>query len=257
RSYYPELDVSLEISFPQRIAWAVRPNADSLLAALNTWILDQKNARRIGYTYRKYFDSVKSQRERVLSEYSSFSGKRISPYDESLKNLGKKFGWDWRLLSAIVYQESRFNPEAESWAGAYGLMQLMPVTAARYGLDSTSNEEANLEAGVKFLNYLDKFWTKHVPDSTERVKFILASYNCGHGHVLDAMKLARELGMEPDKWEDNVEAALLMKCQPRYYSMEIVKHGYCRGDEATDYVRKVMGQFEHYTKHIQEQPSTG
>lgn len=250
QSYYPELDVKLELSLPQRIAWAVRPNSDSLLHELNTWILDKKNARRIAYTYDKYFKSVKSQKERVLSEYSSFNGQRISEFDDKLLAEAERIGWDWRLLAAVCYQESRFNPEARSWAGAYGLMQLMPATGARYGIDTTMTREANIEAGVKFLSYLDKFWEKRVPDPIERKKFVLASYNCGHGHVLDASALAAELGYDSGRWDLNVEKTLRLKSNPRYYSMNVVKHGYCRGDDASNYVRDVLAQYKHYKSQI-------
>lgn len=245
-TYYPNLDIDCEISFPQQIAWAVRPNADSLLTVLNTWLGQNSNKKRLAYTYDKYFKSSKSQKERVESEFSSFSGKRISVYDEILMSEGDKLGWDWRMLAAMVYQESRFNPEADSWAGAFGLMQLMPVTAERFGIDTTMREERNIEAGAKFLKYLDNLWDDKVPDSLERVKFILASYNCGQGHVLDAMKLADELGYEDVVWDDNVEAALALKSNPKYYSMDVVSHGYCRGSDATDYVKKVLTQYQHY-----------
>jgi membrane-bound lytic murein transglycosylase F len=246
QTYYPNLDIDCEISFPQKIAWAVRPNADSLLHELNSWLVQKSNARRLAYTYDKYFKSSKSQKERVESEFSSFSGNRISIYDDALKTEGEKLGWDWRMIAAMVYQESRFDPNADSWAGAFGLMQLMPVTGARFGIDSTMREERNIEAGVKFLGYLENLWDDKVPDSLERVKFILASYNVGQGHVLDAMKLADELGLEDEVWEDNVEKALALKSNPKYYSMDCVRHGYCRGGDATDYVQKVLTQYQHY-----------
>lgn len=245
-TYYPNLDIDCEISFPQKIAWAVRPNADSLLYELNSWLVQKSNSSRLAYTYDKYFKSSKSQKKRVESEFSSFAGKRISVYDDALRAEGEKIGWDWRMLAAMVYQESRFDPNADSWAGAFGLMQLMPVTGARFGIDSTMREERNIEAGVKFLGYLENLWDDKVPDSLERVKFILASYNVGQGHVLDAMKLADELGLEDEIWDDNVEKALALKSNPKYYSMDVVRHGYCRGGDATEYVQKVLTQYQHY-----------
>ena len=245
-TYYPNLDIGCEISFPQKIAWAVRPNADSLLHELNSWLVQKSNAKRLAYTYDKYFKSRKSQKERIESEFSSFSGNRISVYDDVLKIEGAKLGWDWRMLAAMCYQESRFNPKADSWAGAFGLMQLMPLTAERFGVDSTMREGRNIEAGAKFLGYLERLWGDKVPDSLERVKFILASYNVGQGHVLDAMNLAHELGYENKVWDDNVEMALYLKSNPKYYSMDVVRHGYCRGGDATDYVKKVMNQYQHY-----------
>ena len=142
QTYEPSIDVETAISEPQKIAWAVRQNSDSLLLALNDWIADKKNKRKLAVTYKKYFKSVKDQKQRVSSEYSSLGGNRISIYDEILQTESHRLDWDWRLLAAIVYSESRFNPEAKSWAGAFGLMQIMPVTGARFGIDTSMTEKA-------------------------------------------------------------------------------------------------------------------
>ena len=116
----------------------------------------------------------------------------ISVYDDFLKQKSGIVGWDWRLLASLVYTESRFKTNAESWAGAYGLMQLMPVTANRFGVTKESPPEANVIAGIKYLKWLDKYYEKIIVDSTERVKFVLASYNAGAGHVEDARTLAKK-----------------------------------------------------------------
>ncbi|MGK0280441.1 MAG: membrane-bound lytic murein transglycosylase F, partial [Litorivivens sp.] len=246
QTYEPSLDVETAISEPQDIAWAVRQNSDSLLLALNDWISDKKNKRKLAFTYSKYFKSVKDQKQRVSSEYSSLGGNRISAYDEIIQAESERLDWDWRLLAAIIYSESRFNPEAKSWAGAFGLMQIMPITGARFGIDTSMTEKANIQAGVSFLKYLEKFWAHRVDDPDERRRFILASYNAGHGHVLDAQRLAIELGLNPQVWTDNVEQSLKYKSHAKYYRMTCVQHGYCRGESATDYVKNVMNHFQHY-----------
>lgn len=245
QTYYPELDVSTSISLNQSIAWAVRKSSDSLLVMLNSWLNDHKNRKRIAYTHRKYFESPKDQRDRVTSEYSSISGNKISRYDEVIKDVAVSIGWDWRMLAALIYQESRFNPEAKSWAGAFGLMQMMPQTAARFGIDSTQVEDANVVAGGRYLAYLEKMWQDDVLDSTERKKFILASYNAGPGHVFDAMALAQEFEKDPQDWEQ-VEPFLIKKSEPKYYTMDVVKHGYCRGRQPVAYVKNVMNSYSHY-----------
>jgi membrane-bound lytic murein transglycosylase F len=158
--------------------------------------------------------------------------------------------WDWRLLAALIYQESRFNPHAKSWAGAFGLMQLMPQTAQRFGIDTTHVEVENLEAGAKYIQFLERFWEKRIEDADERRKFVLASYNVGPGHVLDAQKIARKMALDPDVWDNNVADCLLLKSQPRYYQMEGVEHGYCRGEQPFAYVKHIYSHYEHFVQNF-------
>jgi membrane-bound lytic murein transglycosylase F len=246
QTYYPNLYISTSISQPQNIAWAVRTTSDSLLLQLDEWIKASSNKKRLAYTYEKYFLSPKNHKERVQSEYSSLAGKRISPYDEAIKKHAAIPNWDWKLLAAMVYQESRFNPNAKSWAGAFGLMQLMPSTGERFGIDTSMVGEPNIEAGCKFLRYLEKLWLDKVPDALERQKFVLASYNVGQGHVLDAIALAEKMGLKTTVWDNNVEMALRLKSKPKYYTMDVVKHGYCRGNDVSNYVKDILTQYQHY-----------
>lgn len=245
-TYYPELDISMPITEAEPIAWAVRKDADSLLAVLNTWIEDPSTARKRNYLHHKYFKALKSQETRVRSPYSSLSGKQISEFDAYIKRYSADLSWDWRLLAALIYQESRFNPESRSWAGAFGLMQLMPATAERFGIDTSHTGAANIRAGVSYLKYLDRFWKKRVDDPDERVKFILASYNVGPGHIQDAMVIAEHIGKDSQRWFNNVEEALLLKGESDFRHLEGVRHGYCRPNETVKYVRNVLRKFAEY-----------
>jgi membrane-bound lytic murein transglycosylase F len=150
------------------------------------------------------------------------------------------------MLAALVYQESRFNPHARSWSGAFGLMQMMPETAVRFGSDTSDVEEGNIRAGVKYIRYLDRMWRDRVPNKDERVKFVLASYNIGPGHVMDAQVIARSLGKADTLWEQNVGDCLLLKTQAEYYMMDGVKHGYCRAQEPFHFVRKILAVYDYY-----------
>ncbi|MFZ6051614.1 MltF family protein [Halocola ammonii] len=246
QTYFDNLHIKTAISFPQEIAWAVRPNAPDLLKTLNKWIDAPENQRQLAYTYRKYFKMTKSQKLRATSEFSSLSGKQISHYDEKLKLESKKIGWDWRLLAAMIYRESRFNPQARSWVGAFGLMQLMPATARRFGIDTTHTGFSNIEAGVKYIQYLDAFWEDRITDKDERIKFILASYNVGPGHVLDAQAIARQRGLNDKVWFGNVAECILLKSDPLVYKKDYVKYGYCRGKEPYDYVKHILANYNHY-----------
>lgn len=245
-TYYDNLDVSFPISETQQIAWAVRKNADSLAHALNEWIDQRSTQRRAAYTYKKYFMSRKDQLARVKSPFSSLSGKQISEYDPTIQRYSTVINWDWKLLAALIYQESRFNPEARSWAGAFGLMQLMPATAERFGIDTTASYDANIRAGVDYIKYLDKFWRNKIHDPQERVKFILASYNAGPGHVQDAQRIAQHMDKNPYVWDDNVAECMLLKSDQKYWAIEGVRHGYCRGKEPYEYVRNIMSLYDMY-----------
>lgn len=245
-TYYDNLETSLAISDEQEIAWAVRKGADSLLIALNDWLEERATRRRLAYTYQKYFVARKDQQERVQSPFSSLSGKQISEYDPAIQRYSGELRWDWKLLAAMIYQESRFNPEARSWAGAFGLMQLMPATAQRFGIDTTHTRESNIRAGVAYLKYLDNFWRNRIHDPQERVKFILASYNVGPGHVQDAQRIAQHVGRNPYTWDNNVADCLLLKSDQKYLALEGVKHGYCRGKEPFEYVKSILTQYTMY-----------
>ncbi len=245
RSYFNNLDTEMVISFPQNQAWAVRKGAVELRDEINYWLESFKKTRHFAILYNKYFNSSRGA-SIINSEYYYPETGRISRYDNILKKEAEEIGWDWRLLASMVYQESRFNPQAKSWAGAFGVMQLMPVTAQRFGVDNNSSPAAQIHAGVKFIHWLDTQLVKYVPDKNEREKFVLASYNIGLGHVLDAMNLAEKYGEDPAKWEDSVESYLLKKSDPKFFTDPVVKNGYARGTETFRYVRDIMYRYNHY-----------
>lgn len=249
QTYHPALDISTAVSFPQNMAWAVSTDNPKLLEAINEWISETKGSTFHMVLYKKYFKDPKTL-TRAQSPYLSFKGGSISSYDKAIKKYSKTIDWDWRLLAALIYQESRFREDAQSWCGAYGLMQLMPETAARYGIDSTSSAEANIAAGVKYLKWIDKQLVDSVSDKDERIKFVLAAYNIGLGHILDARRVAKANGGNPDVWDNGVDFYLLHKSEATYYNPELVKSGYCRGDETYNFVRDIMERYRIYTTLI-------
>jgi len=249
---YPELDMSLAISGDEQIAWAVRSNSSQLLEALNSWLGRPAVKRKTARLYSKYFASELRTDFRGPYVLPNLSDNQISVYDSLFKKYSPQIGWDWKLLAALVYQESRFNPNAVSWSGAFGLMQMMPETAYRFGCDSGQTEEPSIRAGVKYIQYLDRMWKDKVTNPDERLKFVLASYNIGPGHILDARHIAKHMGMSDTIWDGNVAEALLLKSQEKYYTMPGVKHGYCNTREPYHFVRKIMAVYEHYKQHIKE-----
>lgn len=247
KTYFRNIDIATPVSFSQNLAWAVRKESPLLKEAVNRWLHQIKQQPTFNTLYAKYFKSTKGFNRRADSPFFSKVGSRISEYDALLKQHATTLNWDWRLLASIVYQESRFDPNAESWAGARGLMQVMPSTGKLFGVNDLYNPESNVRAGVAYLEYLQEYWSI-IPDSLQRMKFIIASYNAGHGHVQDARRLAEKYGNDPNIWDNQVEEYILKKSQPRYFNDEVVKYGYVRGLEPYTYVRLIVDRYNQYQK---------
>jgi membrane-bound lytic murein transglycosylase F len=243
-TYYDELHLGLDLSQEEPVSWAMRNTSTEMLQVVNTWLLEKKK-RFIPDLYTKYFLNSKNQHFRTTSVYSSLGGNRISVYDELIQENAKTLGWDWRLLAAVVYKESAFDTTALSYAGAQGLLQLMPVTLERFGVTNPNDPVESLRGGVKYLQYLDKFWLERVPETNERIKFILASYNIGQGHVEDAWRLTLKYRKNTQNWQE-VANFLNLKSDPKYYRDPVVKSGYAKGHIAVNYVRDVLGLFQSY-----------
>jgi membrane-bound lytic murein transglycosylase F len=231
------------------VAWALRKLSPELMNELNRWIEEKKNGPVFDNLYRKYFIDRRRYLERVQSEYLTSTTGKLSEYDPLIKQFAGELGWDWRLLASQAFQESRFKPAARSWAGAAGLLQLMPATAREFGVTNALDPADNVQGAVKFLKWLQKYWAKRIPDENERLKFVLASYNCGAGHVEDAQRLTEKYGGNPQVWED-VAYWLLQKSTQQYSSDEVVKFGFCRGLEPVNYVANILERFNHYKQFV-------
>jgi membrane-bound lytic murein transglycosylase F len=250
QAYYESIDVDTPISLPQRIAWAVRKNSDSLLTAVNSWIRAMKKDDVFYVIHNKYFENRHAFNRRLKSDYLSLNSGRISKYDEIIQEQAKRIGWDWRLLASLIYEESRFKPGRTSWSGAVGLMQLLPETGKTFGAKNLHDPLQNIKAGVRFIKWLNDYWKDKIDDEAERLKFILASYNVGIGHVEDARRLAEKHGKDPDTWDKNVNYYLLKLSEPEYFNDGVVKFGYCRGIEPYDYVRDILEMYAQYSALI-------
>jgi membrane-bound lytic murein transglycosylase F len=249
QTYFPNLDIQTAISFPQNLAWAVNSEATELKKVIDEWLMQYRKSTRYAVIYNKYFKNQRSA-SIVKSDHFTISSGKISAYDDHIKEYSEQIGWDWRLLASMIYQESRFDPGARSWAGAFGLMQLMPVTARRFGIQMNSPVKDQINAGTQFIRWLDNRFITSIPDKEERIKFILAAYNVGPGHVFDAIRLADKNGNDSQKWSNGVDEYLLKKSNPRYYQDPIVKYGYCRGTETLKYVNQVLDRYDHYRNVI-------
>lgn len=239
------IDYSLKLNEKISVSWATRPENTLLTSEINTWLAQIRKSGKLNALYQRYFNNHHSVPSNT-SKYALLRKGDISVFDPLLKRESRKLNWDWRLLAALVYTESHFDPEAESEVGAYGLMQVIPETADQFHVFDYFQPDSNVYVGVEYLRYLDKYFTSYPIDSLERVKFILASYNAGAGHVLDAMRLAQKYGKNPHVWDHNVDYYLLHKNKPEYYRDSLAKNGYCNGTQAYNYVQQVLETFNNY-----------
>lgn len=249
-TYYPNLDIRLPISFDQRASWAVRKECPLLAEAANKWHKENLTSPAYNASMKRYFEISKSI---IHSPILSLREGKISHFDKLFKKYAKEIDWDWRLLASLAYTESNFDTTAVSWAGARGLMQLMPVTARAMGLPpgKESNPEESIKAAVKYIDATNRN-LKVIPDKKERIKFILASYNAGLGHISDAMALARKYGKNELVWEHNVEKFILLKSNEEYFTDPVCKNGYFRGIETYNFVRDILSRYEVYKQKIKK-----
>lgn len=244
KTYYWNINVGLEISFLQRSAWAVRKSSPELAKAIDEWASDKSGSYTFKAVTKRYFELGKQP---FTADLPAIKNGHISPYDQLFRKHAVNLGWDWRLLASIAYQESRFDPSVVSWAGAEGLMGIMPNTAKALGVTphELKDPEVGIRTGVDCLRRFRQGFSK-IEDPKERMKFTLASYNAGIGHVYDAQKLAEKYGKDPNKWDDNVAEYIRLKSDPLYYNDPVCKHGYLRGSETYNYVREVMERYKYY-----------
>lgn len=250
--FYNKIDYSVVLSEKQPVCWATCKHSEDLLETLNQWLAKRRKTLDFNLIINKYTILSEARKQTLRENFPLAKAGHISPYDEIIKKNAKQIHWDWKLIAAIIFQESRFNPSAKSWVGATGLMQLMPTTAKGLGVQAhqLTTPEKNIQAGIKYLQWLEKSWRPFIKDEKELVKFVLASYNVGMGHVWDARRLAEKNHLNSQKWDENVEKMLLELSLPSYYKDSVVKFGYCRGKEPVTYVKHILGYYSSYINFV-------
>ena len=227
------------------LAWAVRESNPELKAAVDTFVREEYHGLFYNVAYERYFRDPKKIRSHV--EYRVHDNIGLSPYDDIVRRYAEQYGFDWRLIVAQMYQESRFNPTAQSFAGAQGLMQVLPRTAEELGFKNLHDPEVAIHAGVRYLDWCRDRFEPDLP-VRDRMWFSLAAYNAGPGHVRDARRLASSLGLNPNRWFDNVEQAMLLLSRSQY--ARAAQHGYCRCREPVDYVRTISMRYGAYVDGV-------
>ncbi len=239
----PELQIGLQVSDPLPQGWMIKRGNGDLLKQVNRFMGRFSRGEEFDRLVAAYFKPDKHLVQRISARV--VPGEDLSPFDKLVKKSSLKRDFDWRLITAQMWQESNFNPKAVSPVGAQGLLQVMPRTGADMGYPPPLFEpDRNIEAGVKYMEWIRNRFKDPLPLS-EKLWFTLASYNAGLGHVYDAQRLAEQLGLDPNKWFDNVEVAMLKLSEPRYF--EKARYGYARGAEPVAYVRKISRLYVAYT----------
>ncbi|SEA11455.1 transporter substrate-binding domain-containing protein [Microbulbifer marinus] len=240
-TYRDDFTVVGELPGERDIAWAVRGDQSQLLQQLNGFLKKHHRGLFFNVTYNKYFKETKRilrhQRDRLRSI------DQLSPYDPLVREYAAAANRDWRMVVSQMYQESQFDPRAQSFAGARGLMQVLPRTARQMGISDLFVPENSIRAGVSYLEWLEQRFPRDLPFD-QKIYFTLAAYNAGHGHVRDARKLAARLGKDPDLWFGNVEEAMLLLSRPEYHRQ--TRFGYVRGREPVNYVRQIRERYLGY-----------
>jgi membrane-bound lytic murein transglycosylase F len=237
-----------EVGPPVPHAWAVRASDQALLEALNEFFREKHRSAFYNILYRRYFEDERRIR-RQQDERVRKAG-QLSPWDDIVRRHADPYDFDWRLIVAQMYQESRFDPDARSPMGATGLMQLMPRTGEQVGVTNLSNPEKNVLGGIRYLDWVRQRFPEDLPVA-DRTWFTLAAYNAGLGHVMDARRLAAQEGWDRDRWFDNVENAMLLLSQRKYFSQ--ARHGYVRGSEPVAYINNISSRYKAYVQLTEEQ----
>jgi membrane-bound lytic murein transglycosylase F len=243
-NYYDNLDINTQLSVRQKICFGVRKDNPLLKARLDKWINQFTKRSSYKYLCKKYFEKPMLP---LNSNFKPANLKRgeLSIYDPIFKRESAKYNIDWRLPASIAYHESRFNPNARGFGGSYGIMQFMPGTGPKFGVYPHSTPDVQIAGGIKKISKDFANWS-NIPDEEQRYKFTLATYNAGKGHVVDAQNLARKRGLDPLKWDDNVEKMMLNLSKSEYYRDPVVKNGAHHGSLTYRYVREIYGRYKEW-----------
>ncbi len=241
KELHTNLNIKTPLSFKQKIAFGLRNSSPKLKKKLDDFLTQYCSSAHFSDLKNRYFDYLKE----IPNDVVLVKRGQISPYDAIFKKEAAKYGWDWRFIAAVAYKESRFNPNARGFGGAYGLMQFMPNTGPQYGVVPGSSPEIQIAGGMKLINKIFNSWST-IPNKEQRMKFTLASYNAGKGHIDDAQRLASEYGLNPKLWDGNVAIMVQKLAIPEYYRSPVVKCGAYRG-HAFSYVNNVYSKYMQWS----------
>ena len=257
-AYLPNLKLGVHLGELRPTAWLVRNNSPDLRAALNKFLKSHlkvndtgriRRSKMYGTIYDRYFENPLSIKRFQDPAHRPDKSGIISAFDDLIRSKAEDIGLDWRMVAALIYQESEFHPGARSNADARGLMQVLPRFAGDQA-DSLYLPEPNLRAGLRLLKRT--FNTYAYLDSLDRWRFTLAEYHAGHGHLTDARRLAIEMGRDPNSWDGSLNIALPRLMERKYFSK--TRHGFYGGGKTVDYVEEIMNRYRMYTRLVARYP---
>lgn len=243
------LDAGLVVENLFPYGWGTHAGSDSLTFLLNQWIDSVRNTRILKKIYVQYFDN-QTVAKYMTSKYSSIANPVISPYDRELRELSRIIWWDWRLIASLMYEESNFLQGQVSHRSASGLMQMVPETAEKFGLDSASGPATQIVAGIRYLKWIDDQLPDEITDPSERISFILAAYNVGIGRVLSLRKKAEQYGKDPNRWHGHVEYYLLKRSRTDPYGKSDSVAFFPVNYATEGYVDGIISRYYHYRNLI-------
>lgn len=268
KTYYPQLDISVEVGFPQRLRWFVAPQSIGLANRLDQWAKNIPADKSFREIYKRYFELNKTDDESDITAIppvqnsslttgekqadrnrkADFGSYGISRFDKLFEVEARRIGWPWQVLASIAYQESNFRPEVIGWSGARGLMGIMPRTGKIYGASTKQllDPATSVRVSVDCLKAIESLFQKQLPNPEERIKVTLAAYNAGPAHLQDAIRLAQKYGYSSTKWEGGIETALRLKSEAKYYNDPVCRAGYLRGKGVARYVDEVIVRYHSY-----------
>lgn len=238
--YYPDIRIGMALQEKEPLAWAVQKKDLQMLEQINKFFLYANHTGLLKQIVNKYYPDIKDSDPFDLKIFHKRIETRLPKYKKLIVEESRKYGFDWKLVAAIIYQESHFNPNAQSFTNVKGLMQVTKAAAKEMGIKNRVNPSQSIKAGIK---YLDKMFKKfnYIENDHEKILFALASYNIGYGHVTDAMKIAADKGLDETKWQ-NLKTILPLLSKSKYYKK--AKHGYARGWEPVQYVEQILTYYD-------------
>lgn len=239
RRYFPDIRIAFPIEKPQSLAWAVKKGERALLDKINKFFETIKKDGTFNDIYNRYYAYVETFDHLDIKKFQERIETRLPRYEKTIKKAAELYGFDWRLIAALIYQESQFNPWARSFSGVKGLMQLTVPTAQEMGIENRLNPQQSITGGVKYLKKLHNLYDKS--PEPDRTLIALAAYNVGKGHILDARRLASKMNLDPNKWS-SLEKTLPLLKNRRYYKKS--RFGYCRGSEPVFHVRNILTYYD-------------
>jgi len=245
-TYFDDLVVGPAISDERPLAWAVRPGDTKLRDQIDATFRELRRKPDFNVLKRKYFEAERTFRKARGDRFYASETGTLSRWDPLVRKYSGQHGFDWRLVAAQIYQESRFDPLRKSWVGAQGLFQIMPGTAKGLGISDPADPEQSIRGGLEYMHQLQDHY-RDVADPIERYRFALAAYNSGFGHVDDARRLCKAAGKDHTRWRE--VAAFLLKLSDRRTAAK-TRFGFCRGLEPVDYVRHIDERYAGYAQLV-------